>query len=358
MKRILGGSFGKRVFSMGIGAAAVAAFASVAFCAPSAVEQIANYKGKDREQILVEGAKKEGLLSFYSSMNAKDSQPLVDGFQKKYPFMKVDLFAATGEAVSVRMIAEQKGKKYTADVFCGTNLNVEKVIREGLLIPYYTPYQEIYEKKYMDPDKHWMPMFHLILTFVYNTKEIKEPPKTWQELLEPKWKGKLGIEDTDESWLINFSKFWGEAKAKDYFTRLGKQDMRVVHGHSVMMQMLVAGDVAATPTQYLHQAIAEKQKGAPINFAIMDPMVDALEAITLLKHAPHPHAALLFIDYVVSKEAQTLIQRRGRNPAYPGMDPYVKGANLLIEDPSGAMDKFEYWQKLYKDLLILPNQRR
>jgi len=332
-------------------------FAVVAFAAPAGIEQLANYKGKDREQVLIEGAKKEGGLSFYSSMNAKDSKPLVDGFQKKYPFIKVDLFAGLGEAVASRMITEHKGGRFTADTFCGTNINTEKVRREGLLVPFYTPAQDIYDKKFIDADRYWVPIFHIILTFVYNTSEINDPPKTWQELLTPKWKGKLSLEDTDEVWLINLYKAWGEAKAKDYFTRLGKQELKIVHGHSVMQQMLIAGEVVATPTQYLHQAIGDKKTGAPINFVIMDPMVDTLEALTLLKNAPHPHAALLFIDYATSREGQALIYARGRNVAYPGMDPILKGANLIIEDVGGAMDNYTHWQKLYKDLLIVPNQR-
>jgi len=334
------------------------AFAALALAAPAGIEQLAKYKGKDREQVLIEGAKKEGVLSFYSSMNAKDSKPLVDGFQKKYPFIKVDLFAGTGEDVSSRMIAEQKGGRFTADTFCGTGINTEKVQREGLLIPFYTPAQDSYDKKFLDPEKYWVPIFHIILTFVYNTNEIKDPPKNWQELLTPKWKGKLAIEDTDEIWLINFSKAWGEAKAKDFFTRLGKQELRNVHGHSVMQQMLIAGDVVATPTQYLHQAIGDMKTGAPLNFVLMDPMVDTLEALTLLKNAPHPNAALLFIDYATSREGQSLIYARGRNVAYPGMDPILKGTNLIVEEVGGAMDNYAYWQKLYKDLLVIPNQRR
>jgi iron(III) transport system substrate-binding protein len=134
--------------------------------------------------------------------------------------------------------------------------------------------------------------------------------------------------------------------------------LKIVHGHSVMQQMLIAGEVASTPTQYLHQAIADKKTGAPINFVLMDPMVATLEALTLLKNAPHPHAALLFIDYVTSKEGQALIYNRGRNAAYPGMDPHLKDANLLVDDSASAMDNFEYWQKLYKDLLIAPSRRR
>ncbi len=326
--------------------------------APAGIEQLANYKGKDREQILIEGAKKEGLLSAYSGMNAKDSQPLVDGFQKKYPFIKADLFAGRGEDVAARLITEQKGRKFTADTFDAPSINVEKMRREGLLIPFYALAQDMYNKKHVDPNRYWVPTYHNILTFVFNTNEVKDPPKVWQDLLEPKWKGKLSVEDTDEVWLINFYKVWGEAKAKDYFTRLGKQDLRIVHGHSVMQQMLIAGEVVATPTQYLHQAIADKKTGAPINFVIMDPMVDSPEGISLLKNAPHPHAALLFIDYATSKEGQSLLYARGRNVAYPGMDPHLKDANLLIDDPVISIDNFQYWQKLFKDLLVVPNRKR
>lgn len=358
MREIRGKGQYKACFTGSITGAALLFFAAFAFAAPSGIEQLANYKGKDREQVLIEGAKKEGMLSLYSAMNARDSQPMVDGFKKKYPFVKVDLFAGRGEDVAARLMTEQKGRAFVADTFDAPTINVEKIRREGLLIPYFTPAQDIFNKKHVDPNKYWVPTYFNILTFVYNTNEMKDPPKTWQDLLDPKWKGKLSLEDTDEVWLINFYKLWGETKAKDYFTRIGRQDLKIVHGHSVMMQMNIAGEVIATPTQYLHQAVADRKSGAPINYVIMDPMVVGPEGIALLKNAPHPHAALLFIDYATSKEGQTLIYGRGRPVGYPGMDPLLKGANLLIDDPSISLDNFEYWQKLFKDLLIAPNKRR
>jgi iron(III) transport system substrate-binding protein len=348
----------KAALSGSLGGLLLLLFVAVALAATSGTEQLANYKGKDREQILIEGAKKEGLLSVYSAMNAKDSKPLVDGFSKKYPFIKIDLFAGRGEDVVARLMTEQKGRKFTADTFDAPTINVEKLRREGLLIPYYTPAQDVYNKKHIDLHKYWVPIYHNILTFVYNTNEIKDPPKTWQDLLDPKWKGKMSLEDTDEVWVINFYKVWGEAKAKDYFTRLGKQDLKIVHGHSVMQQMLIAGECISSPTQYLHQAIADKKTGAPLDWVIMDPMVVGPEGMSLMKNSSHPHAALLFIDYATSKEGQALIYGRGRNAAYPGMDHILKDADLLIDDPALSLDNFEYWQKLYKDLLIVPNRRR
>jgi len=336
------------------------AFASPApsYSAPLTMEQPAGYKGKDREQVLIEGAKKEGALSFYSAMNAKDSKPLVDNFQKKYPFIKVDLFSGLGDAVVARLIAEQKGRRFTADLYNGATFNVERMRREGLMTPYYTPAQDIYNKEDVDPNKYWVPIYRLILTFAYNTNEIKDPPKTWEDLLDPKWKGKLALEDTHEDWLIHLYKFWGETKAKDYFTRFGKQDLKIVHGNGVMQQMTIAGEVSGTPTQYLHQAIADKKQGAPINYVLMDPMLASPSGMALMKNAPHPHAALLFIDYATSKEGQALIYARGRNVAYPGMDPLVKGTTLLNDDPLVYMDNFDYWKNLFKDLLVVPNRRR
>ncbi len=330
-----------------------------ALAASSRMEQLANMKGKEREQLLIEGAKKEGALSVYSAINARDAKPLVELFNKKYPFIKVDPFPGIRvEDMISRLILEQKAGKFTADAFSSPTIGIEKVRREGLLIPYATPAQNVFNKKHLDPQKYWVPMYHNILTFVYNTKEVTEPPQTWQDLLEPRWKGKLALEDTDEVWLINFIKLWGEAKAKDYFTRLGKQDLRIVHGHSVMQQMLIAGDVAASPTQYLHHAITDKKKGAPINFVLMDPMIDGPEGLTLLKNATHPHAALLFIDFATSREVQAFFLKRGRIPAYPGIDPLLQDANLLIDDPTMSLDNFAQHQKLFRDLLIAPNRRR
>jgi len=358
MNTLARGWVGKARFAGTINGLALIFLASLACAATTGIEQLANYKGKNREQVLIDGARKEGLLYVYTSMNAKDSQPVVDGFQKKYPFIKVDLFPGRNEDVASRLIAEQKGGRFSVDTFNANTISIEQLRREGLLTTYYTPAQDIYNKKYIDPNKYWVSTYFNILTFVYNTNEIKEPPKNWQDLLDPRWKGKLALEDADEIWIMNFWKLWGEAKAKDYFTRLGKQDLKIVHGHSVLMQMLISGDSVCSPTQYVHQAIADKKSGAPINLVIMDPMVVGPSGQVLLKNAPHPHAALLFIDYVTSKEEQVRSYNKGRNVPYPGVDPLLKDANLLINDPSLSLDNFDYWQKLYKDLLINPNKRR
>src|SRR3972149_7542362 len=121
-----GGNLCKAAFSGSMSLTTLLFLAATIFAAPSGVEQIANYKGKDREKVLMEGAKKEGVVSVYSATNARDSQPLVSGFQKKYPFVKVNLFAGTGESVSARLLMEQKGKKFTADTFNGNIKHVEK----------------------------------------------------------------------------------------------------------------------------------------------------------------------------------------------------------------------------------------
>lgn len=125
-----------------------------------------------------------------------------------------------------------------------------------------------------------------------------------------------------------------------------------------MMQSMVMGEIACTPTQYLHQAIADKKKGAPIDFVLMDPMPASPEGMSLAKNSKHPHAAMLFIDFTSSKEGQALLYKRGRNVAYPGMDPHLQSAKLLIDDAALSLDNFEKWQKLYKDLLIAPNMQR
>ncbi len=358
MKIVRTGNF-KEGFCLGVMTCMVLLLiAPYASDAALSVDQLVAYKGKDREEVLVEGAKREGALSVYSAMNSKDSQPLVNAFMKKYPFVKVNLFAGRGEDVAARLITEQKGRKYTADTFDAPTILVEQLRREGILIPFYTPAQDIYSAKHIDAKKYWIPIYHNILTFVYNTNEIKDPPKSWNDLLDPRWKGKMTLEDTDGVWLINLFKVWGEAKARDYFTRLGKQELRIVHGHSVMMQMLIAGDVLCTPTQYLHQAISEKKSGAPVNWVIMDPMVVSPEGMALLKNAPHPHAALLFIDFSTSREGQTVIYGRGRNAAYPDLDPQVSKANLLIDSPELSLDNYDHWQKLFTELLLTPNKRR
>jgi len=324
----------------------------------ASIQEVANYKGKDREQFLIDGAKKEGMLAMYSSISAKDSNPLVTAFKKKYPFIKVDLFAGRGEDVATRFITEQKGGNYTADTFDSPTIITEQLRREGLLIPYYTPARDFYPKDNMDPEGIWIPIYYNILTFVYNPTEIKEPPQKWEDLLDAKWKGKMALENSDEIWLINLWKLWGEAKARDYFTRMGQQKLKIIRGHSRMMQSMVMGEIASTPTQYLHQAIAEKKKGAPIDFVLMDPMPSSPEGICLAKNSKHPHAAMLLIDFTSSKEGQALLYKRGRNVAYPGMDPHLQTAKLLIDDAKLSLDNFEKWQKQYKDLLINPNMQR
>lgn len=329
---------------------------AVVLCAGSAAAQdIFKYNGPDREQKLIEGAKKEGQVIFYSAMIVNQAlRPLADKFGKKYPFIKMTYWRADSEDIAQKVSAEVRAGNVVGDVVEGTGVG-ELAVQAGLLIPYTTPMMAAYPALYSDPDHMWTPTRLSYYSIAYNTRLVPENkvPKSYQDLLDPQWKGKMswriGSASGTPLFLTNLRLAWGEDKARAYFGKL--KDQKIVNfgagSARTLVDRVVAGEYAIALNIFAHHPLISKAKGAPVDSKLLDPVASTAATMGVVKGGKHPHAALLLIDFILSKEGQEILRGANYFPADPAVPPAPQLAPVVPKS-AGVPENFIGPEKLVK----------
>jgi len=280
---------------------------------PNTLIELAEYTGADREKILIEGAKTEGKVLWYTSLAGSSYKELAQGFEKKYPGIKAEVYRAASNELMARITAETKAKQYLADTI-ETTLPLLKSLREdGLLAVYVSPHLAKYPDHAKEKaDKglyYWAVNRESFIGVGYNPKLIppNSVPKKFDDLLKPELKGKLAFttSDTGVRMMGAMLKFKGDGFAK----RLKAQEVSL---HSVsgraMADMAISGEVPMSPSIFRDHAMESKNKGAPIDWVPMEAVPTNAGGTAVLYQAPHPHAALLMADFILSPEGQKILE--------------------------------------------------
>jgi iron(III) transport system substrate-binding protein len=294
------------------------------------------------EDELVRGAKKEGKVVFWSSMRIEDSRALAAGFETRYPFIKVDIFRAGGEQIVNRALAEHTAGKTTYDVLNAFALKV--VQNKGLLQAYAAPEAAHYPTGFKDPQNHWVSLYSGYNVIGYNTKLVAkaDAPRNWDDLLHPRWKGKLGMDDEEYFWHAGMLKYWGEEKGRKFMDALGRQGLQFRNGHALLADLMSVGEFPAAVVVYPDHIEQMKKKGQPVEWVkSTDPILVNLAPVAVAAKAPQPNAAKLFMNYSISREGQEILQKARRAsarqdvpPIVPDMDP--RKLKLVPLDPDIA----------------------
>jgi len=310
-------------------------------------------QGPARDGRLLEKAKQEGSVVIYTSMNLKDSQPLIEAFEKKHG-IKVTLWHAVGEKVALRALTEARAGRHAVDVVGTSGPQMEVLYREKVFAPFYSPAFKDLPAAAFPPHKHYVGARINFFVLAYNTKLIppKDAPGSYEDLLDPKWTGKLGIEASDVAWFAAVTKAMGEKQGLAYFQKLSGMKPSIRNGHTLMAQLVSAGEIPMAVNAYNHSIERLKNKGAPIDWKPLQPAFGEPNAIGLPKQAPHPHAALLFADFVLSTEGQRIIQSRGFVPASLAVDSPLNKFKYEIIDPGIVLDEWDKWSKLWSNLFL------
>ncbi len=314
---------------------------------------ILNYQGPDREKRLIERAKQEGALTIYTSLAPTEAQPLVQAFEKKYG-IKVELWRSISERVVQRALNEAKAGRHTADVIATNGPEMENMARENILTPYFTPHAADLPPGSIPKHRLWMPDRLQIFVVGYNTNLVKreELPNSLIGFTDPKWKGKLGIEAGDFEWMATLVKKWGEAQGMAFFRKLAEMKPEVRKGHVLLAQLIAAGEIPVGLTTYSGNAETLKRKGAPIDWVAID-AVARPQGIGITRNAPHPAAALLYADFVLSAEdGQRLYEAMGRPPVNTRIKSSLTNFSMTYLDPVAVIDEAEKWQKLWEELFL------
>ncbi len=336
-------------------AAAVALFSVAEPACAQSVEDLLRYKGPDREQKLIEGAKKEGQVIIYSALIVNQAmRPIADHFGKKYPFIKISYWRADSEDIAAKLAAEVRANNVVADVFEGTGVG-ELAVQAHVALPYYTPAINVYPETYRDPNGMWTPTRLSYYSIAYSTRAVPagKVPKTYEDLLDPQWKGKMawriGSSSGTPLFITNLRLAWGEERARAYFDKLKEQKIVNFGAGSArtLVDRVMAGEYSIALNIFAHHPLISKAKGAPVNSQLMDPVPVTAATMGVVKGLKHPNAALLLIDYILSKEGQQIL----RDAEYFPADPEVAPAPLLapvVPKIAGVPENFVGPDKLIK----------
>jgi iron(III) transport system substrate-binding protein len=333
-------------------AAALAACGLMNAAHAQTVAELAAYDRPDREQKLLAGAKKEGELQIYTSAQSDDMGALVAAFEKKYG-VKVTMWRSSSEKVLQRFVQEARAGRNTMDVAETNGPELEAMHREKLTEKMSSPYLKDLIPQAILPHGEWTGTRLNVFVQAYNTKAVKkeELPRKWEDLADPKWKGKLGIEQEDSDWLAGQAAEMGEQKAVATFKNIvDKAGVSVRKGHTLLTQLVASGEIPLALTVYNYKAEQLKGKGAPIDWFTIGPAIARPNGIAVNKKAPHPHAAVLFYDFEISPEGQGILAKRDFVPTSKKVDTPLNKIPMKFVDSRVHLDEFQKWEKLYEDL--------
>jgi iron(III) transport system substrate-binding protein len=327
--------------------------AGVAQVKPNATAaDVALYAGADRLQKLIEGAKKEGELTIYTSAQADDLGALASAYEKKYG-VKVSMWRASSEKVLQRAIAEARAGRNTMDVAETNGPEMESMHREKILQAVKSPHHADLIPQALRPHGEWVGTRLNVFVQAYNTKAVRKQdlPKRWEDLLDPKWKGKIGIEQEDSDWLAGLFSEIGEAKGTRLFKDIvAKNGISVRKGHTLLAQLVVSGEIPFALTVYNYKAEQLKNKGAPIDWLAIGNAIARPNGAGVARHAPHPHAAVLFYDFEISEEGQKIFAKRDFVPTSRKVDTPLNKLPMKFVDARVTLDEYDKWVKLYEEL--------
>lgn len=311
------------------------------------------YQGADREKKLIENAKKEGKVVVYTSLNLKDSVPITEAFEKKFG-IKTVLWRASSEKLIQRSLTETRANRYSADVYETNGPEMEILHREKLLADFFSPGIKDIPPETIPAHRQWIPDRFNFFTIAYNTNLVKpeDVPNTYEDLLHPRWAGKIGLESGDTDWFGAVVKGMGEAKGVAYFRKLaeGKPEMRT--GHTLIVELVASGEIPLAAAVYNHNAERLIEKGAPIKWKPLLPTFGRPNSIGVSNRAPNPHAAMLFVDFMLSQEGQELLKARNRVPASKLVKSRLNDFKFVMIDPVIVLDEGDKWDKLWSELFL------
>ena len=318
------------------------------------------YDGPDRAGKLVAAAQKEGSFALYTSFAEKDLPPLIVLFERQYG-VKVRVWRANSEKVVQRTVAETAARRHEVDAIHSSALEMEALHREKILQAVALPRSTDLIEGARRPHGEWIATYLSIWVQAYNTRLIAKAdlPRTFQDLLDPKWKGKLGMEGNIPEWYATVALHMGEEKGIGFFRELvARNGISVRSGHSLLNNMVAAGEVPLALTMYQFLAEAAKRKGAEVDWFVLEPTVARMSGVGIARRAPHPNAALLFYDWMLSAEAQKVLLSLDYVPTNAQVPSPFAGRRFTLVDPAVALDQGDKWRRSFEEVILKQGGRQ
>jgi iron(III) transport system substrate-binding protein len=306
---------------------------------------------------LLEAAKKEGELIYYTTMTLDQSKAVVDRFEKKYG-IRATLFRTGGGPLLNKIFTEARGGRFDWDVVVGRGEMVLPLTERKIITSYHSPEAKMIDEQLVDKEGFWTAYYVNSYVLGWNTKLVKkrDVPKTYEELLNPKWKGgQISLDTEAYGMLEGLKRVWGREKAVAYFKRLAAQEPVLKRGNTERVQLTLAGEYPLI-IAYNQTIQRMTSRGAPIDWLPLEPAITQVNPIMLAAKAPHPNAARLFYDFVISKEGQEMLRGFQRIPVRKDVEPdparLFRGFKYVVESPEDYKD-FDATVKQYLEIFKL-----
>jgi len=321
---------------------------------PAAAQEIspALYEGQDRTARLIAGAKREGSLTLYGSMAEKDLSRLVAEFERRYG-IKVNVWRSGKQKVLQRIVTEARANRFEVDFIHNPSPEMEALHREKLLQEVHSPVIRNLIPAAVPAHREWVGARIYIFVQAYNTTKVKpeELPRTFNDLLDPRWKGRLGAESKAEEWFYTLVQEMGEDKGLKFFRDMvATNGLSVRSGNSLLNNLVVAGEVPLALAIYSYLPEQLRRAGAPINWIALQPTIAYTDGMAVARHAPHPYAAVLFYDFMFT-EGQTFLEQLNHVTTQRKNEAYVAKFKPTFIDVGAVLDGYEKWGKLYEDTI-------
>jgi iron(III) transport system substrate-binding protein len=328
--------------------------ASAQTAKPMSIADLAAYNKPDREKILYEGAKKEGKLMWYTSLTGGPNTEAPKVFETKYPGVQLEVYRGDSDAIIQRVLQESQAKRFLVDSI-ETTFPVLKVMQEyKLLAAYFSPHLAQYPDEAKEKTNkgliYWATDRESYIGLAYNTNVIQggAVPKSFDDLLKPEVKGKIGFATSDTGARVIAAML--ASKGPEFVQKLSTQQitLHAVSGRAIL-DMVISGELGISPSVFLSHSRVSIAKGAPIKWVAMDLVPTNAGGVALPLNAPHPYAALLFGDFLLSPEGQKFLGKFGLDSAMnkPPFKRFYAETGLTAERYEKENEK---WEKLLKDI--------
>lgn len=311
-------------------------------------------------QELAAKAQEEKKLVLYHSTGIEDTQQLLERFRKRYPFLQVENHRLSSPKLLQRITSEVRAGRNLADAYLLSGAQTWLLKDMGLLAVYLSPERTRIRPGLLDRQGYWTGVLWNLGVLGYNTRlaPSETTPKKWEDLLQPRWKSQIGLEAEDVTWYIFMLQLMGPQKGKEYMVQLARQQPQMRNGHNLVAQLLIAGEFALAPTARVHRVEEAKQDGAPVDWLAIEPLApEPPVCVSLPKSAPRPNAGKLFIDFMISREAQELLYRLKRIPSRidtPQPVPRLAQVKLLEVEYDKEVSNYSRYAKEYRDIFGVP----
>jgi iron(III) transport system substrate-binding protein len=351
-------SFLRLAFLATLMAGSALALAVCAATVEDQLDQINRLPEKTRSERLEKEARKEGELIWYAAMGSDRAAELIKGFESKYPFLKVRFQPGGAGRQLEQLLVEHRTKKHRADIINTRRSFVNVMAKAGAIARYRTPVRTALREGFTDKEGYVNGIYAQPRVFLFNTRMVlrDKAPRSFDDLLDPQWKDKMGLDTTDYDWLASLIDFYGRGKALEFAGKLAKQQLNFRRGPTLLAQLAVAGEFPIVIDAFPEEIMQMKSAKAPADFVFSEPFVPVKTptTVSISSGAPHPHAAALFVDFLLSQPGQDIMVAQGRWASRKDADYFtdLKGKRMQVASPEWD-DKQVELIKLYNSLFSL-----